>query len=83
MITISTRQNRHGNWWCNTTVGYDYSFEGKTIADAQKQMKDLLDKKGIPAEERKWQEPKLYPKQEETPKPEIGYARWRIDKGMV
>lgn len=84
MIKIQTRQNRHGNWWCNGTIdGYDHSFEGKKIQEAQEQMLDLLKKKSIPLERTKWELPRLYdwpktvafiPKPQERP--------W-LDKGMV
>ena len=36
MLTINTRQNSKGNWWCNTTWnGEDISVEGKTTDKAQ------------------------------------------------
>lgn len=84
MLSVETRQNEKGNWWCNTThAGYDLFEEGTTIEEARQLITETLNRRGLPSEEIKWEEPKLYPKKEPVSKSEIGYATWRIDKGMV
>lgn len=47
-MIIETKQNKSGNWWCYATVnGYDKSFEGYSIEDAQSKMRKFLKEKGI------------------------------------
>ena len=83
MLTVQTRQNSKGNWWCNTThAGYDIYEEGETIAEAQRLMSETLERRGQIGEVN-WETPKPYPKKEPVPKPEIGYAAWRIDKDCI
>lgn len=66
MCIIQTRQQKNGNWWCNgTIVGYDYSYEGQTIEEAQSQMRALLEYRGINSAE--WQEEQHYQENRDMP----------------
>lgn len=84
MIHISVRENKHGTWWCNGTIqGYDHSFEGG-FGECQMLMAELLNKKGIREKEVIWNAPQYYKHlPENNSKLPIGYASWRLDKGMV
>jgi hypothetical protein len=78
-MTIQTRQNRKGNWWCNTTYnGEDISVEGKSVYEARFLMIRELYKRKYYGE-RNWEPEKFYKKPTETVKQEIGYAKSRID----
>lgn len=80
---INTKQRPNGVWDCYTTFnGYDYSFQGKTMAEAQGKMKEFLDSLFT------WADPVIHPpvkEPEPTQKltPIVGYRKWWIDKGMV
>lgn len=84
MITIETRQNKYGKWWCNCTNVSDISFESGSIKDSQQLMKNYLQKEKIPLTEQKWEEPKYYPVDElknriEQGRPYGGFHRPKID----
>lgn len=39
MTTVQVRENRQGDWWCNTTFnGYDHSVTGSTPEDAKEKI---------------------------------------------
>lgn len=80
MIIIHTRQNRKGNWWCNSTIkGYDVSFEGESVESAQDQMWAYLKKHQI--YNTSWLPVEFYPHNEQL-KIDIDYimpAKSRID----
>ena len=81
-IKVSTRENPRGNYWCNTTyAGYDISAEGQSIADVQRLITEELHRQG--QVEIVFEEPKPYPKKLPIVKPQITYARWRIDKDCI
>jgi hypothetical protein len=86
MLTIQTRQNSKGNWWCNTTWnGYDISVEGQTIDDAQSLMIVELGKQKC-SEIRNWSLPKFYDKKVnklKSSKDYITYAKSRIDNNPI
>jgi len=61
MDVIDTRQQKNGRWRCNGTIdGYDYSFEGVYIDDAQNQMHQLIYRMGWDFREFKWTEPEYH-----------------------
>lgn len=84
-MTIGTKFLR-GKFYCYATVdGYDYSFDGNTVDEAQKQMRDLLDIKflqgKLAGKNIEWEAIQIIEEPEQTvPEPPyVGYASMRID----
>ena len=83
-MTIGTKFLR-GKFYCYATVdGYDYSFDGVTVDEAQSQMRDLLEKKyhhGKITGNVEWESIQIVeePKQTVPESPYVGYASMRID----
>ena len=83
MLTISTRQNRKGNWWCNTTYnGEDISVEGGSPNEAQFLIIKELVKRGYVGG-RFFEPYKFYKKESKITKPKITYATSRIDNNPI
>lgn len=78
-MTIGTKFLR-GKFYCYATIeGYDHCFDGDTVDEAQKQMRDLLDKKVI-AGNVEWEAIKIIEEPPVTnPKRYPGDASMRID----
>jgi hypothetical protein len=84
-MTIETKFLR-GKFYCYATVdGYDYSFDGNTVDEAQSPMRYLLDKKflqgKLAGKKIEWESIKIIeqPEQKVPEPPYIGYASTRID----
>lgn len=84
-MTIGTKFLR-GKFYCYATIdGYDYSFDGNTVDEAQKQMRDLLDKKflqgKISGKEIEWEVIQIFeePEQRVPAPPYVGSKSIRID----
>ena len=86
MITIQTRQNRKGNWWCNTTYnGEDISVEGGSPNEAQFLIIKELKERGFVGG-RNFSPYKFYNKEDrptKPTKPKITYATSRIDNNPI
>jgi len=70
-----------GKFYCYATIyGYDYSFDGNTIDEAQSQMRDLLMKNNIKGNV-EWSALRVIESPENTqlPPAPITYAKSRID----
>lgn len=82
-LTIEVRQNKEGNWWCNTTYnGMDVLFEGRFMQEAKFGIMDLLKQRGF-NDEIKFGEPLLYVHEPKAPKPEIDMRKVRIDHNPI
>jgi hypothetical protein len=83
-MTIGTKFLR-GKFYCYATVdGFDCSFDGNTVVEAQIQMRELIDKKynqGKISGNVEWEAIQVIeePKQTVPEPPYIGYASMRID----
>ena len=71
----------NGKYYCYATIfGYDHSFSGETIYDAQKQMRDLLERNKFSGRI-DWEQLNVIEDTQITnlPTAPIGYAKSRID----
>jgi hypothetical protein len=83
MLTIQTRQNRKGNWWCNTTFnGEDISVESRTIDASQCLIIEELVRKGY-AGRGNWTKPEFYVNNIEKQRSYITYCKSRIDNNPI
>lgn len=84
MITIYTRQNEKGKWWCNTHTKANGEFfvEADTPYSAQELMEKELDRLKN-TEDRTWMPVEFYPEEVKLPEPPIKSQPWRLDQGMV
>jgi hypothetical protein len=84
MLTIQTRQNRKGNWWCNTTFnGEDISVESRTIDASRCLIIEELTIKREYAGGWKWSEPEFYVNNIEKQRSYITYCKSRIDNNPI
>ena len=86
MITIQTRQNREGKWWCNTTFNCeDISVERSTITEAQEELIKTLILRGHDGTVN-WDKPKFYESNMgklKSSKDHIIYVKLRIDNNPI
>lgn len=84
MLTIHTRQNRKGSWWCNTTWdGTDISVEGGTADEAQLLMINELANRKCSEGRWAWTTIKPYKKKVTLKAPHITYNKSRIDNNPI
>lgn len=76
-VKIHTRQIR-STWFCFATIGYDYSFKGETVIEAQEKMRDKLRELQIDFPTLEFTQPVTY-KEDRIKKAAIGYAKNRVD----
>ena len=87
-MTIGTKLLR-GKFYCYATVdGYDYSFDGNTVDEAQSQMRELLDKKYLQGKisgNIEWEVIQIIeePEAKISDPPYVGYASMRIDHNPI
>lgn len=85
MITIQTRENSKGKWWCNTTYACEDIFvEAETPTEAQTLMASTLRMRGF-AGEINWSKLRFYDKKINIlkQKSHIPYAVSRIDNNPI
>lgn len=80
MVHIQTRQQKNLEWWCNGTVdGYDMSFDGFTMLQAQEKMRAYLIGKHFYPQDVNWESPIYYPTTSIDEPSKIRYQKVRID----